>query len=163
MYKKFFDLTKKRHIQKLDELISKYKVIQSATNITGKKKRVINTFSRQLTHSETDTLMKGLNFSISFKTGTNKDIIATIEDTAEYLEKEEADMIRAKLSLTLQYSTPPKDNLSKDGPKALKELQSNTSIVILATEKSRSTVIFNCEDYLEKVMDHINNGPYFSF
>ena len=151
MYKKFFDLTKKRHIQKLDKFISKYKVTQSATNITGKKKRVINTSSRQLTHSKTDTLMKGLNFSISFKTGTNKDIIANIEDTAEYLEKEEADMIRAKLSLTLQYSTPPKDNLSKDRRKALNELQSNTSIVILATEKGRSTVILTVRAVWKKM------------
>ena len=151
MYKTFFDLTNKRHIQKLDELISKYKVTQSATNITGKKKRVINTSSRQLTHSETDTLMKGLNFSISFKTGTNKDIIANIEDTAEYLEKEEADMIRAKLSLTLQYSTPPKDNLSKDRRKALNELQFNTSIVILATEKGRSTVILTVRAVWKKI------------
>ena len=151
MYKTFFDLTNKRHIQKLDELISKYKVTQSVTNITGKKKRVINTSSRQLTHSETDTLMKGLNFSISFKTGTNKDIIANIEDTAEYLEKEEADMIRAKLSLTLQYSTPPKDNLSKDRRKALNELQSNTSIVILATEKGRSTVILTVRAVWKKI------------
>ena len=151
MYKTFFDLTNKRHIQKLNELISKYKVTQSVTNITGKKKRVINTSSRQLTHSETDTLMKGLNFSISFKTGTNKDIIANIEDTAEYLEKEEADMIRAKLSLTLQYSTPPKDNLSKDRRKALNELQSNTSIVILATEKGRSTVILTVRAVWKKI------------
>ena len=42
----------------------------------------------------------------------------------------------------------------------LKELQSDTSIVILPAGKGRSTVILNCEDYLEKCMDHINNGPY---
>ena len=50
--------------------------------------------------------------------------------------------------------------LSKDERKALKELQSNTSIVILPADKGRSTVILNREDYLEKCMDHINNGPY---
>ena len=33
-YKKSFDLTKKRHIQKFDELIRKNKVTQSATNVT---------------------------------------------------------------------------------------------------------------------------------
>ena len=69
-------------------------------------------------------------------------------------------MIHAKVSLTLQNSKPPKDNLSKDERKALKELQSDTSIVILPADKGRSTVILNREDYLEKCMDHINNGPY---
>ena len=76
------------------------------------------------------------------------------------LENEKADTIRAKVSLTLQNSKSPKDNLSKDERKALKELQSDTSIVILPADKGRSTVILNREDYLEKCMDHINNGPY---
>ena len=160
LYKKSFELTEKTHIRKFNELISKNKVTQSATNITDKKKSVINMSSRQLTHIETNLLAKDLNFSITSKTLPNKDIIATVEDAVRDLEKEEADTIRAKVSLTLQNSKPPKDNLSKDERKALKELQSDTSIVILPADKGRSTVILNREDYLEKCMDHINNGPY---
>ena len=159
-HKKSFELTKNRHTRKFNELINKNKVTQSATNITDKKKWVINMSSRQLTHIETDLLAKGLNFSITAKILPNKDIIATVEDAVKDLEKEEADTIRAKLSLTLQNSKPPEDNLSKDERKALKELQSDTSIVILPAGKGRSTVILNREDYLEKCMDHINNGPY---
>ena len=49
---------------------------------------------------------------------------------------------------------------AKDKQKAVKELQSDTSIAILPADKGRSTVILNCEDYLEKCMDHMNNGPY---
>ena len=102
---------------------------------------VINMSSRQLqlTHNETD-LAEGLNFSITSKTLPNKDI-TTIEDTIKDLEKEKADMICAKVSLTLQNSKPPKDNLSKDECKALKELQSDTSVVILPADKGRFTVI----------------------
>ena len=159
-YRKSFDLTKKRHIRKFDELISRNRIRQSTTNIADKRKWVINMSSRQLTHIETDLLAKGLNFSITSKTLPNKDIIATIEDAVKDLEKEEADTIRAKVSLTLLNSKPPKDNLSKDERKALKELQSDTSIGILPADKGRSTVILNREDYLEKCMDHINNGPY---
>ena len=160
LYKKSFELTKKRHIRKFNELINKNKVTQSATNITDKKKWVINISSRQLTHIETDLLVKALNFSITSEALPNKDIIATIEDALEDLGKEEADMIRAKVSLTSQNSKPPKDNISKDERKALKELQSDTSIVILPADKGRSTVILNHEDCLGKCMDHINNGPY---
>ena len=81
---------------------------------------------RQLTHIETDLLAKSLNFSITSKTLPNKDIIATVEDAVKDLEKEEADTIHAKVSLTLQNSKPPMENLSKDEGKALKELQSDT-------------------------------------
>ena len=42
----------------------------------------------------------------------------------------------------------------------MKELQSDTLIVILPADKGRSTVILNREDYLEKCMDHRNDGPY---
>ena len=141
-------------------MISKNKITQRATNITDKKKCVINMSSRQLTHIETDLLAKGLNFSIASKTLPNKDIIASIEDAVKDIEKEEADMICAKVNLTLLNSKPPKDHLSKDERKALKELKSNTSIVILPADKGRSTVILNRDDYLEKYMDQINNGPY---
>ena len=103
--------------------------------------------SRQLTHIEIDLLAKGLNFSITSKTLPNEDIIATIEDAVKDLEKEDADTIRAKISLTLQNSKPHKDTLYKNERKALKELQSDISIAILTAHKSRSTVILNHEDY----------------
>ena len=44
--------------------------------------------------------------------------------------------------------------------KLWKKIQSDTLFVILPADKGRSTVILNCEEYLEKCMDHINNGPY---
>ena len=70
--------------------------------------------SRQLTHIETDILVKGLNCSITSKTLPNKDIIATREDAVRDLEKEEADVISAKISRTLQNTKLPKDNLFND-------------------------------------------------
>ena len=41
-----------------------------------------------------------------------------------------------------------------------KELQFDTSIVILQAHESRATVIVNREDYCDKCMNHITNGPY---
>ena len=83
-----------------------------------------------------------------------------MEYAVKDLGKEETDKIRAKVWLTLQNYKPPPGNLSKYERKALKELQSDTSIVYLSADKGRSTVIYNREDYLEKCMDHVNNGPY---
>ena len=106
------------------------------------------------THLKTDLLARGIKLWITSKTLPNKDTIATVQDAVKDLEKEEADTIRAKASLTLQNSKHPKHNLSKDERKDLKELQSDTSIVILPARKGRSTVILNREDYLETCMDH---------
>ena len=87
------------------------------------------------------SLHMGLNFSITSKTLPNKDIIATIEDAVKDLEKEQAHTIRSKVSLTLQNSKPPKDNLSKDECKTLKKLQSDTSIVTLQADLPLSLTV----------------------
>ena len=72
--------------------------------------------------------------------------IVTIEDAEKDLKKEEADTIRAKISLRLHNSKSPKYNHSKNDSKVLKELQSDASIVILPADKGRSTVILNREE-----------------
>ena len=90
----------------------------------------------------------------------NEDIRATIEDTVKGLKKEEDNTIRAKISRAAQNSIPPQYKLFQDERKALIETQSDTSNLILPTEKGRFTVIFNREDYLENCMDRVNNGPY---
>ena len=69
--------------------------------------------------SFSDFLNKDFNFSITFKTLPNKDIIVTIDPVKDF-EKEEADRIRTKISLILQNFKPPKDNLCKDEPKLWK-------------------------------------------
>ena len=74
--------------------------------------------------------MKSTNFSIISKTLPDRDIIAANNDIGKDLEKEEADMICAKVSRTLQNSKPLHDSLSKNEGKSLKELQFDTSIVI---------------------------------
>ena len=122
--------------------------MQDATNITDKKKWVINMPSKQLIPIETCLLAKGLNFSITSKTLLDEDSIAIVEDAVKNLEKEETGMIRTKVSFALQNSKPPNGNQSNDVCKGLKELQSDTSIVILPPDKGRSTVILHHEDYL---------------
>ena len=111
--------------------------------------------SRQLTHIENDVLAKGLNFSITSKTLPNKDIIATIEDGVKDLERKVTDTVPDKISLIIQNSKLPKENLSKNERKALKELQPGPLIVMLPADKCRSNVILNGESYLKKCKDHI--------
>ena len=83
--------------------------------------------SIKLTHIETNLLAKDLNFLITYKTLPNKNITATVEDALKELEKEEADTIQTKISLSLQNFKLPKNNLSEDECRALTELQSDKS------------------------------------
>ena len=57
--------------------------------------------------------------------------MSPIEDAVKDLENEMADRICAKIGLQLQNSRTLNDNFSKNERKALKELQFDTSILIL--------------------------------
>ena len=122
-------MNSQKRLQKFDELISKNKVTRNTTNITNKKKSVINLYSRQSIHVETNLLAEGLNFSINSKTLPNKDIVATIEDAVKDLEKEEAE-----ISLTLQ--TPTLLWITSSRARAnFENIKSDTSIVIYQLTK----------------------------
>ena len=65
-----------------------------------------------------------MNFCITPSTVPNKEIIAKVEDAIKNLPKEEADAVRAKVSLTLQATKTPKDNLRKQQRSTLKASES---------------------------------------
>ena len=133
---------------KFDQMVKKNTATETINNITNKNQCDINMPPRQLAHIESNHLMKGLNFSITSKSLPNKHIIATIEDPVRDFEREETDTVCAKISLALQNSKPPKDNISKDEHQVLKKLQSDTAIITLSADKDISAVILNSEDYL---------------
>ena len=56
-------------------------------------------------------LRRVLTSQLHLKCSLKKDTIATTEDAGKDFEKEEADSIYAKISLTYQNSKPPQDTL----------------------------------------------------
>ena len=68
-----------------------------------------------------------------------KEIISKVEGGIKALPKEEADTIRAKVSLTLQNAKPPQDNLTKNERTALHQLKKDKNIIILPADKGRAT------------------------
>ena len=99
-YRKSLDLTRNRWAQGLDEFIYKKKVTESAKQIKDSSNNTIP--ERQLTRCKT------------FQQHLNHSRICNHE-------KEEAHEFREKVSLTLKNSKLPKDNISKNERKTLKE------------------------------------------
>lgn len=112
------------------------------------------------TEGQISLLSKGMNFSVVPKRIPSTDIVAKVEQAIKAFPKDEADTIRAKVSLTIQNTKSPKDNLDKPERIALNELRKDDSIIILPADKGRATVILNKDDYHQKCLDHIENGPY---
>ena len=83
-----------------------------------------------------------------------------VENSVKSLPKEEADNLRAKVSLALQSAELLKDNLTWKERTAIKNRCDDESITILPADRGRATVILYKVDYLEKCLEHINNRPY---
>ena len=77
--------------------------------------------------------------------------IAAVEEGARQLSEEDAENLRERVCGILRHARPPKDNLTKEQRKALKELRSMGDEVILPADKGNATVVmtrgdFSCDD-----------------
>ena len=158
LYGSLLTSVKERHLKKFTNL-NKTTNVNDDTNV-NKNKWMINLSTKQLSDQEKDLLAKGMNFCITPTTVPNKERIAKVEDAIKNLPMEEADTVRAKVSLTLQATKTPKDNLSKQQRTTLKALKADKSIIILPGDKGRTTVVTDKQDYMNKCYQHINNGQY---
>ena len=122
-YQKEMTSVKERHLKKLTNL-NKTTNLNDDTNV-DKSKWIINLSSKQLSDQEKDLLAKGMNFCLTPTTVPKKEIIARVEDAIKNLPIEEADTVSAKVSLTLQATKTPKDNLSKQKCTTLKALKAD--------------------------------------
>ncbi len=60
-------------------------------------------------------------------------------------------MERSEVVGAIKSSKPPKNNISCGEKKALQDLKSDESIIILPADKGRATVVLNKQDYHEKI------------
>ena len=82
-----------------------------------------------------DVLRLGLNFTPAPTKLPLVDTIAAVEEGARQLNEEDAEDLRGRVCGILRRAKPPKDNLSKEQRKALKELRSLKNEVILPADK----------------------------
>ncbi|XP_013380543.1 uncharacterized protein LOC106151709 [Lingula anatina] len=121
------------------------------------KKWVINRSDRMLTDTETRLLAKGLNFAVAPKILPVEDIIVQTELACRNLDNTEAADMRAEIVGAIKSSKPPTDNISREERRALLDLKKDKSIMILAADKGRATVVLNRTDYEHKIQQLLND------
>ena len=123
-------------------------------------KVVHNASDRTLTEDEKRVLSLGLNFAVTPKTIPTKNIIAATESTARRVDSQTAEKLRANVSRILQTSSPPQCNLPGPLRKAVKNLRTDDTIVILPADKGNATVVMNRRDYDGKIETMLEDGTY---
>ncbi|GAA54336.1 hypothetical protein CLF_102306 [Clonorchis sinensis] len=76
------------------------------------------------------------------------------------LPSAETDKLRAQLVTVLKFQQPGAPNIAPSERRALNTLRQVDSIVITKADKGKATVVMNKSDYLQKVRQHLADGPY---
>ena len=112
---------------------------------------MVNLTGRSLTAPQWDVLSKGLNFAPAPTRVPVIDTIAAVEAGARQLKEEDTEDRRGWVCGILRRAKPPKDNLTKEQRRALKELKDLEDEVILPADKGNATVVMRRKDYSTKI------------
>ena len=124
-----------------------------------KKKWVTNLSQRKLNNDEISLLRKGLNFAVTPKSIPNKEILASVVGLTE----NERDEVRGKIYSTLKNAKPPvQQNLSRGERQAMKDLKSDSNIVIIRADKGNSTVIMDKTSYNNQLREMLQDQDVYS-
>ena len=88
------------------------------------------------------------------------DTITAVEEGVQQLKEEDAEDLWGWVCGILRHAKLPKDNLTKDQRKVLKELRSLEDEVILPSDKGNATVMMTRENYNTKLRGMLETGTY---
>ncbi|XP_076045023.1 uncharacterized protein LOC143027580 [Oratosquilla oratoria] len=113
---------------------------------------VTNLSSRQLSDAENNVLARSLTFNVQGKVN-HAEFLAAAELGVNLMEgtSEDKQAVRTKIVGALK-SKQTSRSLTTEETKALAELRRDRSIVVLTSDKGRSTVVLDKEDYDQKAL-----------
>ena len=126
----------------------------------GLERWVVNLMDWTLSKPQEDVLRLGLNFAPAPTKLSLLDTIAAVEEGARQLNEEGAEDLRGRVCGILRHAKPPKDNLTKEQRKTLKELGSLEDEVILPAAKGNATVMMRRDDYDTKMRGILDTATY---
>ena len=170
---KISDQIKKKQQQKFNKLLDD-KLTKDSYNYMNQRRpgslaKIVNLSNYQLTDKEENLLKFGLNYALPGSNPSNELIETGISIEALLYKSDIPDQdkenVRFQAAEIIQQSH---DKLAKNPIRkwddwiinAIKTIKSNKNIIITKADKGNSTVILNRIDYDNKILDHLNSGPY---
>ena len=138
----------------------KLSVNQKSTPKLDTTRTVINLSNRVLSDAEVSVLAKGGNFAVTPKEVPTEDIISNLEAAIRSLPEEKAQELRTETARILQRAKPPRSNLKPKEFKAIRDLNKDESILVLAADKGNATVVMDTEDYKTKINNLLDPNTY---
>lgn len=153
-YSRIFKDTKSKQKVKFEKLLEEKRKAQMVDRRTYEeldvervKKTVINLSSRTFSDEEKQFLSKGLGFAIAPRFVDKLDMVATIETGISKLPDDLKKEVQGKIKTLLDKPCIIRKNMSKRETNFVEDLRRDKSVICLAADKGRSTVILNREEY----------------
>ena len=121
---------------------------------------VVNLSSYVLSPLESGVLGLGLNFAVTPRGMDVVDVVAALEVALNSVNPSLRNHIRFQSSRILKSSKPASCNLKPEERSALKALQTNDDIIVLAADKGNTTVVLDHNKYVSDLETLLSSGPY---
>ena len=120
---------------------------------------VVNLSSKPLNQPQQSVLAERLNFAVTPKHISTPKIVASVEDALRraHLLEETTDKARSQIIGALRKARTTTPNLHPSKSKALRELCSDTNLMILPADKGRTTVVMDKTSYNTKVASMLSD------
>ena len=105
-------------------------------------------------------LAHGPNYAMVPKHPPIIEVITLVEKTCQNMVKGKAEELRGEVKAILRKLQPPRSNISLEEQKAVSELRSDNTRVILTADKGVSLVVMNNEEYVKKAEELLNTDIY---
>ncbi|XP_076047252.1 uncharacterized protein LOC143028763 [Oratosquilla oratoria] len=148
---KITNLSRSKSSNKRSSLESKFQRLLD-NRLPNPVRWVTNLSSRQLSDAENNVLARGLNFNVQGKVN-HAEFLAAAELGMSLMEgtSEDKQAVRTKIVGALK-SKQTSRSLTTEETKALAELRRDRSIIVLTSDKGRSTVVMDKKDYDQKAL-----------
>lgn len=123
------------------------------------KNAIINLSSSTFNEKEITLLEKGLKHKIKPKQSQNKEIIINLEANLQFMPYNQAEKIREECKKVFEQTNPQKHIYNKTEHNLIKNLKSK-EVFYTKPDKSNGIVIFDKNDYMQRMETHINEGKY---
>ena len=151
--------TKWNQLQKLGKLLRQRDRKKIKLRPQGLDRWVVNLTDCSLSPSQEEVLKLGLNFAPAPTKFPLVDTMAAVEEGARKLTDSDAEDLRGRVCGILRRAKLPKDNLTKEQRRALKELK-RMDVAILPADKGNATVLMATEDYHTKMRGLLETTTY---
>ncbi|XP_064468708.1 uncharacterized protein LOC135382970 [Ornithodoros turicata] len=116
---------------------------------------VVNLSSKTLSKDQEAVLGRGLNFAPTNSKIPHRDIVAEVEEKFRFIKDTGAvNLARNRLMGVISKKWElPQNNLTRNERQALQELRTDSTIMILPSDKGKSTVVMDKDAYISKTKE----------